>query len=272
MKKNRTVRNDIIIRNNVKIFGNGTQPMVFAHGYGCDQNMWRFITPAFEKDYQIIVFDHVGSGKSDQSAYDFEKYSSLKGYAHDLIEICDALNLKNVIFAGHSVSSMIGVLAAAERPDLFDKLVLIGPSPCYINANGYIGGFSKKDIDELIVTLESNYLGWSSFITPVIIGNPEMPEYSEELKNSFCSMNPDIAKHFARVTFLGDNREDLSRVSTHALIIQCHPDVIAPVQIGEFVHQKIPNSKYVLLNTSGHCPHLTAPDQVISSIKSYLEN
>lgn len=262
---------DITLRNNVKKIGNGIRPFIFAHGYGCDQKMWRFITPAFEKDYQVILFDHVGSGKSDQSAYNFEKYSSLKGYAEDLIEICDKLQLQNVIFVGHSVSTMIGVLAAAERPDLFDKLILIGPSPCYINSNEYFGGFNRHDIDELITTLESNYLGWSSFITPIIIGNPEMPEYTEELKNSFCSMNPAIARHFAKVTFLGDNRKDLCRVSTPALIIQCHPDVIAPVQVGEFVHKNITASKYVLVNSAGHCPHLTAPDQVIAAIQSYLK-
>lgn len=262
--------NKIIRRNNINIFGMGVQPIVFAHGFGCDQHMWRYITPAFEREYKIILFDHVGSGKSDQSAYDFEKYNSLKGYADDLIEICNELQLKKVIFVGHSVSSMIGALASAERPDLFEKLVMIGPSPCYTNKNGYFGGFTSQDIDELIETLESNYLGWSSYITPVIIGNPEMPEYSDELRNSFCSMNPEIAKHFARVTFLGDNREDLSKVLTSSLIIQCHPDVIAPVKVGEFVHKNIPESKYVLLDTSGHCPHLTAPDQVISSMQTFL--
>lgn len=260
----------IINRNNIKISGDGVQPMVFAHGFGCDQNMWRFITPAFEKEYQIILFDHVGSGKSDQDAYDFEKYNSLKGYAEDLIEICDELDLQKVIFVGHSVSSIIGALASIERPDLFEKLVMIGPSPCYINKEGYFGGFSTEDINELVETLESNYLGWSSYITPVIIGNPEMPEYSEELRNSFCGMNPEIAKHFAKVTFLGDNREDLSQVSTPSLIIQCHPDVIAPVKVGEFVHKNMPESRYVLLAASGHCPHLTAPDHVITSIRDFL--
>lgn len=263
---------EVTLRNNIKIYGNGTQPIVFAHGFGCDQNMWRFITPAFEEDYKIVLFDHVGSGNSDSRAYDFEKYSSLKGYAEDLIQICDHLPFEKVIFVGHSVSSMIGALAAVKRPDLFEKLVMIGPSPCYINGEDYIGGFTKQDIDNLIETLESNYLGWSSFITPVIINNPEMPEFSEELKNSFCSMNPEIAKHFAKVTFLSDNREDLSKVPTPTLLIQCHPDVIAPVQVGEFIHQKMPNSQYELLNASGHCPHLTAPDQVISSILSYLKN
>ncbi|WP_158859216.1 alpha/beta fold hydrolase [Lunatibacter salilacus] len=264
------MHNNLIRRNNINIFGNGTQAIVFAHGFGCDQNMWRHITPAFEKEYQVILYDHVGSGKSDQSAYDFEKYSSLHGYADDLIEICNDLHLQKVIFVGHSVSSMIGILASTKRPDLFEKLVLIGPSPCYVNKNGYVGGFTSQDIDELIETLESNYLGWSSYITPVIIGNPEMPEYSEELRNSFCNMNPEIAKHFAKVTFLGDNREDLQKVTIPTLIIQCHPDVIAPVVVGEFVHKEIPNSRYVLLNSSGHCPHLTSPDQVISSIHTFL--
>ncbi|MDP3682410.1 MAG: alpha/beta hydrolase, partial [Ignavibacteria bacterium] len=181
---------DITLRNNVKKFGNGIHTIVFAHGYGCDQNMWRFITPDFEQDYQVVLFDHVGSGKSDQSAYNFEKYNSLDAYAADLIEICDELELQKVIFVGHSVSAMIGVLAAAARPDLFDRLIFICPSPCYINSDEYFGGFARQDIDELIKTLESNYLAWSSFITPLIIGNPEFPIFTEELNNSFCSMDP----------------------------------------------------------------------------------
>ncbi|MCC5938273.1 MAG: alpha/beta hydrolase [Lunatimonas sp.] len=263
---------EVAVRNNVKISNNRKQPMVFAHGYGCDQNMWRFVAPEFEKEYQVILFDHVGSGNSDQRAYNFEKYNTLQGYADDLIEICDNLSLKNVIFVGHSVSSMIGVLSQISRPDLFDRLVLVGPSPCYINEEGYVGGFNRQDIDELVDTLESNYLGWSSFITPVIIGNPEMPEFSEELKNSFCSMNPEIAKHFAKVTFLGDNRKDLPRVTAPTLVIQCHPDIIAPVQVGEYVHKQIPNSQYVLLDSPGHCPHLTAPDKVIRCLQPYLKS
>ncbi|WP_339922107.1 alpha/beta hydrolase [uncultured Cyclobacterium sp.] len=261
---------DKLFKNNVTISGNGMQPIVFGHGYGCDQKMWRYIAPAFEKDYKVVLFDHVGSGKSDLNAYDYQKYDSLKGYAEDLLDIIVDLDLREVIFVGHSVSSIIGVLAAGERPDLFDKLVLLGPSPCYINQDGYLGGFNKDDIDELVVTLESNYLGWSSFMAPQIIGNPNMPQYSQELENSFCSMNPEIAKHFAKVTFLGDNRADLEKVATSTLILQSHPDVIAPVAVGEFVHEKIKGSQYVLLNSSGHCPHLTSPDQVISSIQSYL--
>lgn len=257
-------------KNNVKRFGKGKQTIMFAHGYGCDQNMWRFITPAFEKDYDVILFDHVGSGKSDESAYDFEKYSSLNGYAEDVIELCDELHLKNIIFVGHSVSSMIGVLASAKRTDLFKALIMIGPSPCYINDSEYYGGFEKKDIDGLIEMLENNYLGWSSYITPVIIGDPEKPEYAAELNNSFCRMNPEIAKHFAKVTFSGDNRKDLSKVTTPTLIIQSDPDVIAPVKVGMFVHENMKTSKFMKLETPGHCPHLTSPELTIKAINSYL--
>lgn len=261
----------MLTRNNVKRSGNGKQTIMFAHGYGCDQNMWRFITPAFEKDYDIIIFDHVGSGKSDESAYDFEKYSSLSGYADDIIELCDELHLKNVIFVGHSVSSMIGVLVSAKRPDLFKDLIMIGPSPCYINDSEYYGGFEKEDIDGLIEMLENNYLGWSSYITPIIAGEPDKPEYANELNNSFCRMNPEIAKHFAKVTFSGDNRDDLNKVTTPTLIIQSDPDVIASLKVGKFVHESIKNSKFIKLDTPGHCPHLTSPEKTIEAMKSYLK-
>lgn len=266
------MKKDIKSRNNVNQFGNGSQPMMFAHGYGCDQNMWRFVTPAFEEDYHIILFDHTGSGRSDEDEYDFEKYSSLQGYAEDVIQICEELNLEDVLFVGHSVSAIIGVLAATERPDLFSKLIMIGPSPRYINDDDYYGGFSKKDIEELIETLESNFLGWSSSITPMIAGNPDKPEAAEELHNSFCRMNPDIAKHFAKVTFLADNRDDLSGVSVPSLIIQCDPDMIAPLEVGKYVHEQMQNNALVLIHASGHCPHLTAPELTIDTIKSYLES
>lgn len=266
------IQHDLITRNNIKISGKGTQPIIFAHGYGCDQHMWRFITPAFEEHYQVILFDHLGSGKSDHYQYDFEKYNSLQGYADDLIGICETLSLQKPIFVGHSVSSMIGVLAAIQRPALFQQLILVGPSPRYINDDSYTGGFSKQDIDELLENVENNYLGWSSFITPVIINNEEKSEFSEELKNSFCSMNPDIAKHFAKVTFLSDNRNDLSKIKTPTLIMQCYPDIIAPIEVGEFTHQQIPNSKLVKLPIPGHCPHLTNPKAVIHTIQEHLIN
>ncbi|MEX0660200.1 MAG: alpha/beta hydrolase [Balneolaceae bacterium] len=257
----------VTFRNNINRFGKGAQTIMFAHGYGCDQNMWRFITPAFEKDFDIILFDHIGSGKSDISAYDFSKYNSLKGYAEDVITICEDLNLKNVIFVGHSVSSMIGVLSAVKRADLFSRLIMICPSPRYIKDENY-EGFSKQDIDGMLEMLENNYLGWSSSITPVIAGNDQAA--SDELKNSFCRMNPKIAKHFAKVTFLGDHREDLAKVSTPTLIIQCDPDGIAPVQVGKYVHSQMQNSQFSHFNVPGHSPHLTAPGQTTKAISSYL--
>ncbi len=263
---------DLAKRNNICISGNGDQALLFAHGYGCDQNMWRFITPAFENDFKIVLFDHTGSGKSDTDAYDFAKYDSLEGYADDIIEICDAFDFRNVILTAHSVSAMIAVIAARKRPELFSKLILIGPSPRYINDESYTGGFTKEDIDELVATLDSNFLGWSSFITPVITGNPDKPEVAEELKNSFCRMNPEIAKHFAKVTFLSDNREDLPQVSTPSLVIQCDPDAISPIVVGKYVHDNLPDSEFALLKTSGHCPHLTAPEETIQAINNFLRN
>ncbi len=264
------MKNLAIKRNHVTQFGKGQQPVIFAHGYGCDQHMWRFITPEFENDYRIVLFDHTGSGRSDESAYDIDKYSSLHGYAQDLIEICDELNLQKVIFIGHSVSCMIGVLAANRRPDLFDKLILIGPSPCYINQQGYHGGFSRKDIEDMIDTLESNYLGWSSHITPVIAGHPDKPEYSDELNSSFCRMNPQIAKHFAKVTFMGDNRVDLALVTVPTQIIQCDPDMISSREVGLFVHSQIKNSHYTQIEVAGHIPHLTNPVATIAAIREFL--
>lgn len=265
------MKTSVIYRNNVTQFGKGTQPLLFAHGYGCDQNMWRFITPEFENDYKILLFDHVGSGKSDASAYDFEKYDSLHGYAEDIVAICDELKLSKVIFVGHSVSCMIGILGSIQRPKLFEKLVLIGPSPCYIDQDDYKGGFSRKDIEDMVDTLESNYLGWSSHITPVIAGHPEKPEHSEELHNSFCQMNPEIAKHFAKVTFLGDNREDLSKVSVPAQIIQSHPDVISQREVGLYVHKNIQNSIYTQIEVPGHIPHLTNPLATTNAIRQFLK-
>ena len=260
----------LITRNNITIHGNGHKAMLLVHGYGCDQNMWRFITPQFKKDYKIILIDLVGSGKSDENAYDYDKYSSLDGYADDIVEICDALDLKNLTFVGHSVSAMIGVLANLKRPAIFEKLIMIGPSPRYINDTDYYGGFSQDDIDELIETLESNYLGWSSAMAPVIMGNADKPELAEELEQSFCQNNPDIAKHFARVTFLGDNRSDLGKLTTETLILQCNSDVIASMEVGKYVHKYVSNSEFVLLDAIGHCPHLSAPKQTIEAMKNYL--
>ena len=246
--------------------------MVLAHGFGCDQDMWRFIVPAFSSDYRMVLFDHVGAGKSDITQYRRAKYDSLEGYADDVLEIIDTVGGAPVIFVGHSVSAVIGVLAAAKRPDAFERLILIGPSPCYINDSDYTGGFSKADIEALLATLDSNYLGWSSATAPLIMGNPSQPELAAELSESFCRTNPDIAKHFARVTFLSDNRSDLGRVRCPALIMQCSDDVIAPDSVGQFVHDHMPRSVLVRLAATGHCPHMSAPQETITVIQNYLSS
>ena len=260
-----------LVRNNVRVGGNeGGQPMLFAHGFGCDQNMWRLVTPAFEADHRIVLFDHVGAGHSDPSAYSVDRYSSLDGYAEDVLQICRELDLADVIFVGHSVSSMIGVLAAARAPDLFAKLVLIGPSPRYVDDDDYVGGFSREDIEELLDALDSNYLGWSRAMAPVIMGTPERPELGEELTESFCRTDPELARRFARVTFLSDNRADLAAVTVPTLVLQCSSDVIAPLAVGEFVHQAVPGSEMVVMTATGHCPNLSAPEETSRAIRAFI--
>jgi sigma-B regulation protein RsbQ len=244
--------------------------MVFAHGFGCDQNMWRLVAPAFEEKFRVILFDHVGAGGSDLSAYDPEKYSSLDGYAEDLIELCRELDARHGVFVGHSVAAMMGVLAAKKVPELFDDLVLVGPSPRYIDGPDYVGGFSEAQIHELLDFLDSNHMGWSEAMAPVIMGNPDRPELGEELTNSFCRTDPEIARRFARATFLSDNRADLDGVTTRALVLQCSDDVIAPRAVGEYVHSKLPNSRLVIMNATGHCPNLSAPQETIAAIQAFL--
>ena len=257
-------------RNNVVVKGAGGTAIMFAHGYGCDQNMWRLVAPAFENDYQTVLFDHVGAGKSDISAYSRDKYGSLSGYAHDIVEIGRELGLKDAIFVGHSVSAMMGIMAAKEAPGMFKSLVLVGPSPCYINDGDYMGGFTRTQIDELLESLESNHMGWSISMAPVIMGNGDRKELGEELANSFCSTDPEIAKHFARTTFLTDSREILSSTSVPALILQCSNDIIAPPYVGDYMHAKIPKSKLVLMKATGHCPNLSAPEETIAAIREFV--
>jgi sigma-B regulation protein RsbQ len=258
-------------RNNVSISGvRGAVPMLFAHGFGCDQNVWRFITPAFEDDHEIVLFDAVGAGASDLAAFDADRYASLDGYADDMLEICDELGLRDVVFVGHSVAAMVGVLAAIRRPQLFGLLVLVAPSPRYLDDDGYDGGFERSDIDGMLESLASNYLGWSASIAPAIIGNPERPELGAELTSSFCRTDPEIAAHFARVTFLSDNRADLEKVATPTLVLQCSDDVLAPSTVGDFVHGQIAGSTLIRLDATGHCPNLSAPDEVITAIRSAL--
>jgi sigma-B regulation protein RsbQ len=265
------MKEKVISRNNVKTWGNGSKTILFAHGFGCDQNMWRFITPAFENDYRIVVFDYVGAGKSDVSAYNIQRYSDLNGYAQDVLDVCEALELKQVIFVGHSVSSMIGILAALKRPQYFSDLILIGPSPSYINEEGYVGGFNRNDIDELLDTMDRNYIGWANFLAPAIMKNSDRPELGKELTESFCSTDPKIARQFAMATFLSDNRKDLAKVNTPSLIMQCSDDLIAPFEVGDYLHANLKGSTLKVLKATGHCPHMSHPEETIAVIQEYLD-
>jgi sigma-B regulation protein RsbQ len=244
--------------------------MMFAHGFGCDQEMWRFVLPEFEGDHRTVLFDYVGSGNSDLAAYDRAKYNSLRGYAADVVEIGRALDLSDAVFVGHSVSAMIGVLAAQEAPELFGALVMIGPSPRYVDDDDYVGGFSRTDVAGMLDALDANHLGWSTEMAPVIMGTPDQPEMVEELTNSFCRTDPDIVRHFARVTFLSDNRADLASVAVPTLVLQCRQDVIAPEVVGRYVHEHIPGSVFTQLEATGHCPHLSAPEETAAAIRAFL--
>ena len=266
------MNHDVLKRNNVKVFGSGSQPMLLAHGFGCDQNMWRFITKEFEDDYRIVLFDYVGSGHSDLAAHDAERYSTLAGYAQDVLDVVHALDLREIVFVGHSVSSMIGVLAANQEPDRFERLILIGPSPRYINDEAYVGGFERKDIDGLFEMMDRNFIGWANFLAPAIMKNPERPELGSELTESFCSTDPVIARRFAEATFLADNREDLSRVTVPSLILQCSDDMVAPQPVGEYVNEQLANSTLRIMKATGHCPHMSHPEETITLMKEYLES
>jgi sigma-B regulation protein RsbQ len=261
----------IQVRNNVRVFGDGPSTLLFAHGFGCDHNMWRLMVPSYEKRYRIVLFDLVGSGKSDLGAYDRTKYASLQGYADDVLEIIDAYSKEPVIFVGHSVSAMIGTLANLKAPASIKAQVMVAPSPCYINDGDYVGGFKRKDIDELLETLESNYLGWSSNMAPAIMGAPDRPEMGQELTNSFCRMDPEVAKQFARVTFLSDLRREVAQLRVPTLILQCTEDIIAPVAVGDYLHRVVPGSTLQLVDNVGHCPHLSAPSQSVDAMDAFLQ-
>ncbi len=253
------------------ISGQGIQPMLLAHGFGCDQTMWRFVAPAFEESYKVVLFDYVGCGRSDAHAYNAKRYGRLEGYALDIIEICDAADLRDVVFVGHSVSAIIGVLAAKLRPELFSNMIMIGPSPRYINEPpDYFGGFDRSEIEGLLDLMDKNYLGWASFLAPVVMQNPDRPELQGELERSFCAMDPKIARRFAEVTFLSDNRTDLRDLQIRSLIMQCSDDAIAPAKVGQFVHEHLPQSTMRLLAATGHCPHMSHPLETIQVMKEHL--
>jgi sigma-B regulation protein RsbQ len=260
----------VLRRNHVNISGRGPRAMMFSHGFGCDQNMWTAVARSFEGEFRTILFDHVGAGRSDPGAYDARKYSSLDGYADDVVEIGRALALKDAVFVGHSVSAMIGALACLKAPGMFSALVMVGPSPRYIDDGAYVGGFSHGQVEELLEFLADNHLGWSAAMAPAIMGNPDRPELGKALTNSFCATDPEMARQFARVTFFSDNRADLARIAVHTLVLQCREDIIAPECVGEYVHAQIPNSEYRLLDATGHCPNLSAPEEVAAAIRAFV--
>jgi sigma-B regulation protein RsbQ len=257
-------------RNNVNVSGDGRVTLMLAHGFGCDQNMWRLLLPAYAQRYRIVRFDLVGSGGSDLSAYDPARYDSLHAYAEDVVEIAREFGQAPLVFVGHSVSATIGMLADLKAPDLFQAHVMIGPSPCYINDGDYVGGFERKDIDGLLDALESNYLGWSSTMAPAIMGAPEQPHLGVELTNSFCRTDPEIAKQFARVTFLSDHRAEVARLRTPALVLQCDDDLIAPTSVGRFMASTLPRGTLRMIRNVGHCPHLSTPGACTDAMDEFL--
>ncbi len=261
---------NILQRNNVTIQGNGEQVMLFAHGFGCSQNAWKRITYAFKDDYKLVLFDYVGAGKSDISAYNKTKYSTLDGYAQDILDICNELNIKDAIFVGHSVSSIIGALASIKEPSAFKKLIFIGPSACYLNSDGYTGGFEQEDIDALFEIMDDDFIRWAKLMSPQIIGNSERPELAEEMENNFCTTDRQIVKDFARVTFLSDNRKDLPNIPVESLMLQCSEDILAPLEAGNYIHENTPNNTMVILKATGHCPHMSEPEETIAAMKAFL--
>lgn len=264
---------DVVHRNNVTVSGEGPQPMLFAHGFGCNQTMWRAVAPAIADDYRAVLFDYVGCGDSDLSAYDPDRYDALEGYAQDVLEICEALNLTNVLFVGHSVSTIIGMLAAIEQPDRFDRLVLIGTSPCYLNdPPNYHGGFEREDLEGLLTMMDKNYIGWSDYFSSLLMQQAEAKEVEEELDRSFCSTDPHIMRQFAEATFFSDYRDVLSDVPTPALMVECRHDIIAPMTVTRYVEAHLPDVTLTVLDAAGHCPHMSHPDETTAAIDAYLND
>lgn len=258
---------DILLRNNVKVEGQGKQTIVFVHGYGCDQNMWRFVAPQFQSDHRIVHFDLTGMGQSDLAAYDFSAYRTLHRHAKDMVDILEALNVTDCVAVGHSVGGTIASLAAYQAPARIKGLALVSPSPFFMNDGAYTGGFDRETLDGLVDLMEQNFFGWTEEVTPIIGGDATV---SDELSQSFCRTDPDIAKHFGRVTFLSDHREDMKNVTTPAIIIQCRNDLLAPVSVGTWLVENMQNGQLDIIDATGHCPHLSDPESTVQSIRNFL--
>jgi sigma-B regulation protein RsbQ len=264
---------DIVQRNNVTVEGDGPQPMLFAHGFGCDQTMWRFVAPHFADDYQTVLFDYVGAGESDLSAYDPDRYDSLDGYAQDVLDVCEALDLTDVIFVGHSVSTVIGMLASIDEPDRFDRLVLVGTSPCYLNdPPDYHGGFEREDLEDLLEMMDKNYIGWSDYFSSLLMQQAEATEVEAELDRSFCSTDPHIMRQFAEATFFSDYRDVVPEVHTPSLMVECADDIIAPMTVTRYMEEHLPDATLEVLDAAGHCPHMSHPRETTAAIDTYLHS
>lgn len=261
----------VLQRHNVNRSGaGGGRPLIFAHGYGCDQNVWQPVASALAADHEVVLYDCAGCGMADPTVYDPVRHATLEGHADDLIAICEAAELDRPVLMAHSVGTMIGVLAAQRRPHLFDSLVLLAPSPSYLNDGDYVGGFERDDIDRLLDTLDSNHFGWARMMAPVIMGNLDRPELAGALGDSFCRMDPAVARHFARVTFLADHRNALAEVPVPSLLLQCSDDDLAAPSIGEYLARRMPDSELVHLAATGHCPHMSAPAEVVQTVAGFL--
>jgi sigma-B regulation protein RsbQ len=262
---------NIIKRNNVKVIGNGEKTLMFAHGFGCDQNMWERLTPYFKDDYRLVLFDYVGSGQSELSAFDRQRYSSINGYAQDIIDVCEALYINEAVFIGHSVSCSAGIVAANLHPEYFSQLVLIGPSPCFLNLPpDYLGGFDKQDLEELLELMDQNFVGWANYLAPVVAGLSGEGQIAGELSASFCSTDPLVAKTFARTTFFADNRKDFEQNNIPCLLLQHEKDTLAPLNVGEYLNSNTAKSTYRVLDVVGHCAHMSHAELVSETIKKYL--
>ena len=263
---------DTLRRNNVHVSGPAAPVLLYAHGFGCTQQMWSRITPAFETSHRQVLFDYVGSGESDRSAFNESRYGQLQGYAQDVIDVCDALGLREgITFVGHSVSCSIGMLASIARPRLFERLVLVGPSPCFLNEPpDYFGGFEKADLEGLLSLMDQNYMGWAQYLAPVVAGAGGAEPVATQLSTSFCSTDPAVARVFASATFFADNRADLPRVQVPSLILQHRKDALAPLGVGEYLHQHLQGSTLKVLDVDGHCGHMSHPDLVVEAMRQYL--
>lgn len=264
-------QNDIADRNNVQLIGEGERVLVLAHGFGCDQNVWRFITPALTPSYRVLLFDYVGCGRSRVDAFSVDRYFRLEGYAQDVIDICEAFDLRDVTFVGHSVSGVVGLLAALEQPERFRDLVMVGPSPCYLDMSpDYQGGFSREDLTELLDLMDKNYIGWANYLAPLAMGSDAADELKGELSGSFCSTDPLVARTFAKATFFSDYRYLLPKVRHPSLLLQSRSDVLANPSVGEYMHQHMPGSQLVMLDTEGHCIHMSDPEKVVDELLAFL--